>query len=205
MVQSIIYTIRPTTLMQVTYKKQTHSPINFLCKLINHGGCEGAKTRRRHHEESPPNNKLHHPFYRQLRRSAYDAPLLPPRRQTSLVFQLARDRRLAHHPLPYRLRLLPPFQDPTRFGKQQQAFLHETTHVHCRRRHWNPDRPRRLPLRLRHGSSPRFDLFFNHCLSAGFHGGVRFPFSEAKVHFLFHKRRVSADDRSRRFGYAYER
>ncbi|KAL4311215.1 hypothetical protein GQ457_01G011410 [Hibiscus cannabinus] len=139
-------------------------------------GGSGAK--HYHHEKSSANNKLHHPLHRQLCGSTHDAPLLHPWRQTSLVLQLARDRCLAHHPFPYRLCLLSPFQDPTHFPKQ--AFLHDTKLVPRRRLHRNPHRLRRLPLRLRRRTPSRLDLISNHRLAAGFHRGFAFVLVKQK-------------------------
>ncbi|GFP81878.1 purine permease 3, partial [Phtheirospermum japonicum] len=51
-------------------------------------------------EESFSDHQLFHTRHRKLRRSADHAPLLHPRRQTDLVLQLARDRRVADHPHP---------------------------------------------------------------------------------------------------------
>ncbi|KAL0415242.1 UNVERIFIED_CONTAM: hypothetical protein Slati_3356100 [Sesamum latifolium] len=89
-------------------------------------------------------NTRHH---RRLWRSFDHAPLLHPPRQEDLVFQLAGNRVMACNPhSPHRLIHAPPQGQP-----RGEAHPHEAPPVRGGARHRNPNRLRRLPVRVRRG------------------------------------------------------
>ncbi|KAL5779814.1 hypothetical protein ACOSQ2_010551 [Xanthoceras sorbifolium] len=98
------------------------------------------------------------------------------------VLMFSPNHRLATYSHPDHNRLFAPPPHPSFIT--HQALLHKTSFIYglcCDR---NPKRPRRLHLRLRHGSGSCFDFCFDHRVPVGFHCRFRFPFSEAEVYSL---------------------
>ncbi|CAH9052199.1 unnamed protein product [Cuscuta europaea] len=107
-----------------------------------------------------------------------------------MVLKLPPHRRLAPHPPPSRRRILHAAHIR---GHGCKALLHDPKDFrrHFRRR--SHQRPRELPLRLRRGEAPDFDLRPPHRHPARVHRLLRIPPREAEVHTLLGQRHRVVD------------
>ncbi|KAK6148857.1 hypothetical protein DH2020_016382 [Rehmannia glutinosa] len=77
--------------------------------------------------------------------------------------------------------------------RRDEIFLHEAARIHGGGGDRNPNRPRRLPVRVRRRSTPPLHLRLDNRVAAGVHGAVRLPPREAEVHGVLGKLGGAAD------------